>query len=338
LKRELPCWVGLLAGCLVWVSATQGEPRAVLDPGTYDAGEVFDSELVVVPCTVRNTGTSTLELTPRRASCQCVEVEWKTISVPPSDDVMLPITVDTTGRTGNHEYTVTFTTDDPNAPELELSIRLTVRPMLVFEPRRVHVDLQQGDTKDRSLEVDVRSDVVDLSTVQASLPEDLTSSVDVSAAVQPVDPAKKGQCRLVVRAKPAGNLGRFDSRIELAFDHQGEAKRRVIPLVVTVGSPYLDTNQAYLGIVSSKDTTGKKKAVLRCTAEATVCSVQCTLGAIRPSVAESGRQIVFAYDPSRIEDSLKLQRGLVRGWATVEFEDGQRLRLPVIYYLIIESS
>jgi len=81
-----------------------GNARLAIERTTCDLGEVFDETPAKALFTVRNVGSSTLRLTPKKVSCGCVGVKSSEIVIPASSEATIPVTINVRGRRGRQNH------------------------------------------------------------------------------------------------------------------------------------------------------------------------------------------------------------------------------------------
>ena len=318
---------------LLIASEAFGSPRLAVEKMTHDAGMVSDEEPIQAMFSIRNTGSSTLEIKPKLVSCRCVSTTQKTVSIPPLTELAVPVSLSTRGRSGQQKHSAVFSTNDPDHPSLALSISAYIRPLLFMKPRAVHLELTHGCAKSASSEVKVMSTNVDLSTLTAALPGRLDESVKISAKFEREE-GKGNTGTLTLCAMPAQSLGRFKTSVTLQFRHDGRICRRVLPVALSVASPFIDSTEAYLGIVAQNTASGSKTSRIQCRKGVRVKALECSLKTVTAEIHEEGKQIRVTYVGSSGQNSARLKKGLVEGQLTMYFEGGEHLSMPITYYAL----
>ena len=143
-----------------------GNARLAIERTTCDLGEVFDETPAKALFTVRHVGSSTLRLTPKKVSCGCVGVKSSEIVIPASSEATVPVTINVRGRRGRQNHSVLFTTNDSTYPELVLSVRASVRPLVLFTSRGVYLELTHEQQKPRRARITAVTALKDYSNLQ----------------------------------------------------------------------------------------------------------------------------------------------------------------------------
>lgn len=104
-------------------------PRIVIDPSTFDWGEVSNDHPVTRSFAVRNTGGQPLEISGLSTSCGCTTAEIDQERVPPGEATTLHVTFDPTAHPdlrGSVVRAVYLRTNVPEQPEAVLELQVTV--------------------------------------------------------------------------------------------------------------------------------------------------------------------------------------------------------------------
>ena len=196
-------WVALLAGALAIVSgclpaperpSLAPEPRARVDRSTFDFGTVPIGSEVRHVFAVANDGRKPLTLEPRRAECACTTVVRPGGTVAAGDSGWVEVAFDTARAPGERVRTVTVETNDPERPELVLTLRGVVAADVSATPDHVFFGrVPRGTSRERVVEI-VPADGVTILKVKKDSPRfDLqverlpASAIRVRVALRPQD-------------------------------------------------------------------------------------------------------------------------------------------------------
>ena len=112
---------------------TEKAPRlTVVDP-VKDFGTVAKGDKLDWTFTVKNTGTSDLEIINVRPSCGCTVADFDKV-IKPGQTGKVTAHVDTTNFTGPIAKAVTVETNDMQTPSAQLTIHATVKPYVDAYP------------------------------------------------------------------------------------------------------------------------------------------------------------------------------------------------------------
>jgi hypothetical protein len=138
------CAVPALAATLLAQAAAQ--PKAVPVEPIKDVGTIAKGEKIVHDFVLKNEGNAPLEVTGVRPACGCTVAEFdKTIA--PGQTGKVHAVVDTTTFSGPIAKGVTVTTNDPENPQIELTVRAKVEPYINVKPGYARYMTVQGEGK-----------------------------------------------------------------------------------------------------------------------------------------------------------------------------------------------
>ncbi len=121
----------------------------VVEP-TYEFGAVPQGTLVVHEFEMKNTGTKDLQIQKITASCGCTAATVDASSVKAGEVGKIKVSFDTSGFSGAKTKTVEVLTSDSESPEFLLSLKGTVLPGVITEPRRIEFgELSPGGDQSR---------------------------------------------------------------------------------------------------------------------------------------------------------------------------------------------
>lgn len=112
-------------------------PRVQAENEFYDWGSVRQGEKVEHLFTLKNAGGAVLNIEKIKASCGCVATLPESRAVPPGGTTTIKATLDTTGRFGPSRKTIAVTTNDPDNPNLVLSMGGYILSDVTVTPTRL---------------------------------------------------------------------------------------------------------------------------------------------------------------------------------------------------------
>jgi len=128
-----------------------GTPKISVDPMMKDAGTVAKGEKIETVFTVKNSGTQDLVITDARPSCGCTVASFDR-TVKPGQTGKITAAVDTKNFTGPITKTVSVVSNDPETPQLALTIKAVVKPYVEIDPTEfVRFSAIRGDTASQDL-------------------------------------------------------------------------------------------------------------------------------------------------------------------------------------------
>src|SRR5277367_6265415 len=173
LKNMKPIFFALLIGLIVSApafaqdgmnplipggnSAPPGhEPKAVASDALYDFGSALEGTMVKHTFTIKNTGEGYLEITGVKTSCGCTTGEPSKMHVAPGETSDIAVSFDTHFQKGHQVRTITAFTNDPNNPQVAMTMQGIVKKQVEAVPGEVAFDDTIKITTNRvPLQVDV---------------------------------------------------------------------------------------------------------------------------------------------------------------------------------------
>jgi uncharacterized cupredoxin-like copper-binding protein len=113
-------FVLLLFSSLVFAQLMQ--PKLVLQQNSFDFGDIKQGETVSHTFVLTNSGGDLLKITNVQASCGCTAASPEKSELAPGESTDLTVKFNSTGRMGKQLKTVKIYTNDPESPEMTLTI------------------------------------------------------------------------------------------------------------------------------------------------------------------------------------------------------------------------
>jgi len=138
----------ILALCAAFLVAAvlfaDGKPKAVAVEPIKDVGTVPKGDKAVADFLIRNDGDAVLEITNVQPACGCTVAEYdKTVA--PGKTGKVHAVVDTSTFSGPIAKGVTVFTNDPDLPQLDLTLRVKVEPYISVKPGYARYITVQGE-------------------------------------------------------------------------------------------------------------------------------------------------------------------------------------------------
>lgn len=121
-----------------------GKPKIVAAEPVKDVGTVAKGEKIVNDFVIRNEGDAVLEITNVQPACGCTVAEFDK-SIAPGQTGKIHAVVDTTTFNGPISKGVSVFSNDPDTPQLELTIRAKVEPYVSVKPGYARYITVQGE-------------------------------------------------------------------------------------------------------------------------------------------------------------------------------------------------
>lgn len=99
----------------------QSEPKAVIEPMTYDYGDIMQDSVVTKIFVITNEGNDILKITDIKASCGCTAVVAGKKELNPGESTDIKVSFDSKGKLGKQNKTITVSTNDPNNKTIKLA-------------------------------------------------------------------------------------------------------------------------------------------------------------------------------------------------------------------------
>ena len=113
-------FVFFLFSSLVFAQLMQ--PKLVLQQNSFDFGDIKQGEIVSHTFVLTNSGGDLLKITNVQASCGCTAASPEKSELAPGESTDLTVKFNSTGRMGKQLKTVKIYTNDPESPEMTLTI------------------------------------------------------------------------------------------------------------------------------------------------------------------------------------------------------------------------
>lgn len=137
----------LALGAALLIAATllaQGKAKVVAVEPIKDVSTVPKGEKIVHDFVLRNEGDTALEITNVHPACGCTVADFDK-SIAPGQAGKVHVVLDTATFSGAISKGVTVFTNDPDTPQLELTIRAKVEPYLSVKPGYARYITVQGE-------------------------------------------------------------------------------------------------------------------------------------------------------------------------------------------------
>jgi hypothetical protein len=125
--------LGLAAGAVAQQSGASAGPKVSLVDAVKDFGTVPKGETITWDFSVRNTGSTDLEILSVQPACGCTVADFDKV-IKPGQTGKIHAVVDTTTFTGPIAKTIAVQTNDPATPMSQLTMRADVKPYVQAFP------------------------------------------------------------------------------------------------------------------------------------------------------------------------------------------------------------
>jgi hypothetical protein len=119
-----------------------------VDEPAYDFGEIVQGDAASHSFVLRNAGTADLTIAEVRTTCGCTVASPTKTVLAPGETSTIAVTYNSANQSGPQRKRIVVVSDDPAAPEFDLTIHGTVLVELEADPRRVRwTALAPGETR-----------------------------------------------------------------------------------------------------------------------------------------------------------------------------------------------
>src|SRR5882724_5510053 len=127
------------------VAATTPAPKLQFNKTVYDFGTTSLVDSITGTFTFQNTGAGDLKIEKPQPSCGCTVASVKPDSLKPGDKGELIFTVRVSGQRGALEKHIAVPSNDPQAPKVNLSIKVEMKQVLDVTPQNIQLgNIRQG--------------------------------------------------------------------------------------------------------------------------------------------------------------------------------------------------
>ncbi len=223
-------------------SAAPGHaPKAVVANPLYDFGSALEGTMVSHTFTIKNSGQGYLDIRGVKTSCGCTTGNPSKMHVAPGDQSEIAVSFDTHFQKGHQVRTITAFTNDPDNPQVAMTMQGVVKKQVEAEPGEISFGNVKKGTEDTR--VLVVNDLNPRGPFEVGPVSNSNSSIKV---VQEKRPDGKPGALLKVSLLKTMPVGPFDDTIKITTNR--------VPLQVDVfgtvtGDLNIDPAQISFGIV-----------------------------------------------------------------------------------------
>lgn len=156
MKRHLTTAILALAAVLIVAGAvfaqggaqgaSSSKPKAVAAEPIADVGSVAKGDNAAHDFVIKNEGTADLQITNVQPACGCTVARYdKTIA--PGKTGSIHVVVDTTTFSGAIAKYVTAFTNDPDNPQIQLTVKAKVEPYIAIKPGYARFIVVRGESQ-----------------------------------------------------------------------------------------------------------------------------------------------------------------------------------------------
>jgi len=200
--------VGLLA--LSATAPAQGTPKIQFDQTVFDFGKTSEVATVAGIFKFKNTGDGILKVEPPKPSCGCTAAEVRPNTLPPGTTGEIPFTLNLGFYRGNIEKHISVRSNDPQTPEVSLTIKVNYTPLLELTPMTLSPTLAFGMDETNQFTTLTRTDgrPLRITRLEGSQPW-------ITATLEPAGPGNETNAHIRVAVKRDGSPRRFNEYVRV---------------------------------------------------------------------------------------------------------------------------
>lgn len=128
------------------LAQAQMDPKIVISPMSYDMGDIKEGDKVTKIFTIKNEGSSTLNIKDVKVSCGCTAAKPKKNDLEPGESTEMEVTFNSSGREGKQSKTVYVETNDPANSSARVTFTANVLTVASTTPYTGNLDKTIGST------------------------------------------------------------------------------------------------------------------------------------------------------------------------------------------------
>ncbi len=123
-------------------------PKAVVSDPLYDFGSALEGTMVTHTFTIKNNGQGYLDISGVKTSCGCTTGQPSKMHVAPGDTSDIAVSFDTHFQKGHQVRTITAFTNDPDNPQVAMTMQGIVKKQVEAVPGEVSFGTVKRGTED----------------------------------------------------------------------------------------------------------------------------------------------------------------------------------------------
>ena len=211
----------LLKAAALWVAAicvaahAEGTPKIQFTQTLYDFGKTSQVAAVSGVFKFKNTGDAILKVDPPKPSCGCTVAELKPDTLPPGATGELAFTLNLGVYRGTLEKHISVKSNDPQTPEVSLTIKVDYTPLYELNPMTLLPNLAFGvnDTAQSATITRTDGKPLRIAKLEASKPW-------ITATVEPSANKDEATARIRVTVRRDGPPRRFNEYVHVYSSEQ----------------------------------------------------------------------------------------------------------------------
>ncbi len=195
--------------------ASGSTPKIVCDEATHSFGETWMGPKLSHTYTIRNDGKEALVITKVKPSCGCTKAGAHPASIPPGESGEFSFSVDSKKLRGRFQKTVTISSNDPETPNLRLTLAGIVKRYVdVLPGNATFGKVSLSEPQERILKI--------TNNTENPLELKVSKKVDGPFTFDLVEKEKGKSFELKIKITPPYSPGRIRGKIELTTNIDGQ--------------------------------------------------------------------------------------------------------------------
>ncbi|WP_304827087.1 DUF1573 domain-containing protein [Candidatus Binatus sp.] len=302
------------------------EPKAVVDTSLYDFGTALEGKQITHTFRIKNAGRGYLDIRGVKTSCGCTTGTPTKTHIAPGDESEIAVMFDTHFQKGHQVRTITASTNDPNNPQVPMTMQGTVKQQVAATPAEVAFgSVRKGAEATREIVID---DLVGGSTAFKVGPVSNSSS-SIKVVQEKRTDGKPGAMLKITLLKTMP-VGTFDDSIKVTTNR--------VPLNVDVfgtvsGDLNIDPAQVSFGIVPRGQDIVR---IIKLSNEGSRNVKVLDVSSSTPTVVASAEPVKSGKE-YKLTVTLKrgTPEGQLHGNLTIKTDDPEQSTLAVPFYAIV---
>ncbi len=301
------------------------EPKAVVDTSLYDFGTALEGKQITHTFRIKNTGQGYLDIRGVKTSCGCTTGTPTKTHIAPGDESEIAVMFDTHFQKGHQVRTITASTNDPNNPQVPMTMQGTVKQQVAATPAEVAFgSVRKGTEATKEIVID---DLVGGTAFNVGPVNNSSSNIKV---VQEKRTDGKAGALLKISLLKTMPVGPFDDSIKVTTNR--------VPLNVDVfgtvsGDLNIDPAQVSFGIVPRGQDVVR---IIKLSNEGSRDVKVLDVSSSTPTVVASAEAVKSGKE-YKLTVTLKrgTPEGQLRGNLTIRTDDPEQATIAVPFYAIV---
>jgi hypothetical protein len=322
--------LAISAGMISGIARGEGTPKLQFDQTVYDFGKTSQVEKVTGTFTFKNAGDGVLKMNKPTTSCGCTVAALKSDVLQPGEKGELAFTMNLGTTKATLQKIITVTSNDPQTPSIQLTIKAEYTPLYEVTPTMVRIDLRKGETTNTTVAIK-RTDGKNINITKMD-----PSKPWIAPKIIPAAPDHNEQiAHISIDLKPEGPLGQFSEALRVFAEDTNKPIATIFVSGRLLGDIALTPSMLYWNVTDAaalKKEGAEALNTKRLTASSTVPGKSFELHNATSSIKEISVELVPKENGQTYEIVAKLAEApkeTIRGTITIESNLASQPKLEV---------